>query len=130
MNKEAINRAADWLEANPDKHISASYAAGADGNYLFPLDPRAECFCAIGRIAKECEESPFVRAEGEKNIGTPENPDVRKWMLHIAGLDGGQFNQIVILNDELNERHDEGNVFKPLWRGNPAVIPLLRKLAA
>lgn len=47
MNKEAILRAADWLEANPDKHISGTMVDG-------------DCFCAIGRIALEYGILPVV----------------------------------------------------------------------
>jgi hypothetical protein len=125
MNKEAIRRAADWLEANPDKHMAAFYAANAAGDYVGPNHPDAECFCAIGRIAKECGEAPTSMHGVDR--------DNRRWFYHISGLDGTQFAAIVKLNDAINERYDVDTMEtaeKPLWRGNPDVIPYLRKLAA
>jgi hypothetical protein len=53
MNKEAILRAADWLEANPDKHIAGYLAANALGERVTSSSPEAVCFCAMGRIMKE-----------------------------------------------------------------------------
>ena len=51
--KLAAARAADWLEANPTKHVARSLAIDADGNKVAPDDPTAECFCALGRLAVE-----------------------------------------------------------------------------
>lgn len=51
--KAAATRAADWLAANPDKHIARSLAIDADGVKVPPTSDKAECFCALGRFARE-----------------------------------------------------------------------------
>lgn len=57
MNKviEAFNRALDWLEANPDKHITRDLAQNKHGRIVWPTRKTADCFCALGRFAKEMD---------------------------------------------------------------------------
>lgn len=59
MNKEtllnAMAKAADFFEANPDKRIVDNLAETERGEVVQPSDPRACCFCALGRIAYECD---------------------------------------------------------------------------
>ena len=59
MDEQLINRALDWLEANPDNHIIGMMAS-IDGEIAtHPTDPNATCWCALGRIAYELNlESP------------------------------------------------------------------------
>lgn len=45
--------AIDWLEANPDKHITGMYAGTVDKQYTDLHADNAVCFCVLGRIAKE-----------------------------------------------------------------------------
>ena len=45
--------AIDWLEANPDKHIRRDFAATDEGYTTTPGDPKATCFCVLGRIAHD-----------------------------------------------------------------------------
>lgn len=51
--RAAAGRAADWLEANRDKHITIQLALTTEGEIVTPTDPKADCFCALGRLAKE-----------------------------------------------------------------------------
>ena len=51
--RQAFLDAADWLEANPDRHIAGYLAADKQGARCTPLDPDAACFCGVGRVAKE-----------------------------------------------------------------------------
>ena len=51
--REAATRAADWLEANPDKHLQVNMAADKHGRPVSTTDPEATCFCAAGRLAHE-----------------------------------------------------------------------------
>lgn len=51
--KAALLAAALFLEQNRTKHITGSFALNAQGHEVFPTDPEAECFCALGRYAKE-----------------------------------------------------------------------------
>jgi len=51
--KAAAARAADWLAANPTKHIARSLAIDAAGRKVAPTSDKAECFCALGRFARE-----------------------------------------------------------------------------
>lgn len=50
-----VEKAINWLEAHPDKHIAGSLAETADGYNIDPTDPDADCFCILGRIAKEAD---------------------------------------------------------------------------
>lgn len=52
---QAFLDAADWLENNRDRHIVGRAAVDSTGNLCEPSNPDAQCFCAIGRIAKELE---------------------------------------------------------------------------
>ncbi|MGN6819443.1 MAG: hypothetical protein ACTHJR_12305 [Sphingomonas sp.] len=51
--RQAMERAADWLEANRDHHIRGYLSARKDGKETKPTFPDAECFCAVGRLCKE-----------------------------------------------------------------------------
>lgn len=46
-----MNRTVDWLEANPDNAIRGAMAKDKHGNHCSPFDPRATCFCFVGRLA-------------------------------------------------------------------------------
>jgi len=56
--KTAALAAADWLEANRDKHITGDLAIDASGNDVRYNDPDADCFCALGRLGKELGLEP------------------------------------------------------------------------
>lgn len=45
--------AIDWLEANPDKHVRRNWALDDKGRATTPGDPKATCFCVLGRIAHD-----------------------------------------------------------------------------
>jgi len=51
-----LRRAAKWLKANPDKHITGVAATGRDGVSIHPQHYRATCFCAVGRITREIHD--------------------------------------------------------------------------
>ncbi|MGN6819177.1 MAG: hypothetical protein ACTHJR_10970 [Sphingomonas sp.] len=51
--KQAMIRAADWLEANPDGHARMRMAARESGQIVGTMDPRACRFCALGRMMHE-----------------------------------------------------------------------------
>jgi len=48
-----LHRAADWLEANPDRHTTGALARTKEGQLCDPTGPDAYCFCAVGRIQYE-----------------------------------------------------------------------------
>lgn len=52
---DAIVRALDWLEKNPERHAAHTMAADADGRYTDPVGEHAVRFCALGRIIKEAD---------------------------------------------------------------------------
>lgn len=62
--------AIDWLEANPDKHITGMFAQTEERAYCSTRSPEAACFCVLGRVAKEVEMSsitaitPYMRIIG------------------------------------------------------------------
>lgn len=49
----AAGKAADWLEANRDRHIVGALALDSRGATVAPSNPDAQCFCALGRFAVE-----------------------------------------------------------------------------
>lgn len=51
--KAAAKRAADWLEANRDKHIRGRFAEDANGFRVSARSEDATCFCALGRFLHE-----------------------------------------------------------------------------
>lgn len=106
---EALNRAADWLEANPDKHIATQLTERPGAN---PFDPRAQCFCAYGRFLKE------LGTEGEKLWATE---DVFATVQRRYDID---FVDVYQRNDRASRSCPDG-----LEQGNPVVIPYLRELA-
>ena len=57
--REAAARAADWLEANPDKQVRFKMAQNKYGDTVSTIDPEASCFCAVGRLAHELELDVF-----------------------------------------------------------------------
>jgi hypothetical protein len=113
MNKEAILRAADWLEANPDKHIAGSLAIDVLGQRCSPTSPLAECFCALGRIALEA------------NVDSPPGTRSYDTINRAVGLDKEQSMDIWRVNDR--DLIPTNNVWP---NGNPAVVAHLRRLAA
>jgi hypothetical protein len=112
LNRTAILAAADWLEANPDKHIAGDLAQDALGRVVGPLDPAAVCFCAMGRLVIES--------------GQPLDLDACKVFAQIGqavGLDDEALTVVWMTND-IHPIAKHGR------SGNPAVIPYLRSLAA
>jgi hypothetical protein len=109
LNRTAILAAADWLEANPDKHISVELARTADGGRCSPNASVATCFCALGRIAVEAGyEVPMYSRAQMSNIGD------------AVGLSHEQVSTIWVANDSN----------PTVGKGSGAVIPLLRSIAA
>lgn len=53
MNRAAILRTADWIEANPDKLIAGEFAISEDGRRTDPTGKHAVCFCTVGRLVHE-----------------------------------------------------------------------------
>lgn len=51
--KQAIIDAADWLSANPERHIRGELAIDDKGLSCDVSNPNAQCFCAVGRVAHE-----------------------------------------------------------------------------
>lgn len=45
--------AIDWLEANPERHVRRNWALTEQGHVTTPGDPKATCFCILGRIAHD-----------------------------------------------------------------------------
>lgn len=58
MKREAILRAAEWIERNPDKLIAGDFARDDLGYKSDPTGFRATCFCAVGRMVKESGYRP------------------------------------------------------------------------
>jgi len=56
-----MRHAADWLEANPDRHITDDMALTKDGVRCATHVPDAYCFCAVGRIRHEVKELGIYR---------------------------------------------------------------------
>ncbi len=48
-----MHKALDWLDANPDKHISGTLAENSDGETVEPNSEEAVCFCVLGRMVVE-----------------------------------------------------------------------------
>lgn len=63
--KTAILNATSWLRANRDRHITGDLAVTANGGFCPPNDPRADCFCVLGRISKELNQSSYPDADEE-----------------------------------------------------------------
>lgn len=112
--KNALLRTADWLEAHPDQHIAGARVidpkTGNHADYACFEDRKEElCYCAIGRLGVE--------------LGLP----------LTANSDAYQVNDQVKAGTEIEIINDQGVPSDaPLTnrRGNPAVIPYLRELAA
>lgn len=114
--RQTLRDAATWLRKNPDRHIAVSLATTKGGRECHPLDKRAQCFCALGRIVAESG----IRVKGD-TVGW-ESLDQIASALEI------NTSSIYELND-----YDPG-IERPLIcpterPGNPAVIDLLRRLA-
>lgn len=110
MIKAALLRTADWLEANPSKHIAVRLATDNHKVEVDPFDPTATCFCAYGRMLVELGDEAravFTNDEGYNQI---------------KDKFGVSFDDVYHVNDE---KHGGD----PDREGNPAVIPFLRRLA-
>ena len=117
LTPAAMRRAADWLEANPDKHIAGHLADDKHRRPVpSPFDPRAACFCAYGRYMLELGEPARIAYAHE----TPEakNLGVYQFMLQSYGVD---FQAVYSRNDRKDFINPAG--------GSPKVIPYLRNLA-
>ncbi len=91
-----MNRAIDWLEANPKHHIYGTYATDADGFKVSPGSASAKNFCALGRIAREADLK-----------GAYTTPPLRKFMADFGGAEAVR----VITN--LNDGYDGGHLEMP-----------------
>lgn len=50
---EVTRRAAVWLANNPDKHLTGEMALTKNRHTTIPTRSSADCFCFLGRAAKE-----------------------------------------------------------------------------
>ena len=48
-----LHKALDWLDANPDKHITGTLAEDENGKSVEPDSPDAQCWCVLGRMVVE-----------------------------------------------------------------------------
>lgn len=62
----AVAKAADWLEANPDKHIQGRYAVDDYGNGVHAA--YAKCMCAIGAVACQMGASVIETEEAFREL--------------------------------------------------------------
>lgn len=118
VSPAALRRAADWLQANPDKHISGHLAEDAKHRPLpSPFDPKAECFCAFGRYMVELGEPARIAYEH----ATPESRDLGVYQ-YIKQSYGVDFTEVYTRNDRKDHDRD-------VRKASPHVIPYLRGLA-
>lgn len=67
-----VTRALDWLEENPNRHITGTMATdGPDGKAIDANHPAAACFCAMGRILHEMKRSNYFAGEVLMPLGVP-----------------------------------------------------------
>jgi hypothetical protein len=59
---DAALKAADWLEANHNRHIAGTLALNSEGRTTDPASGDAQCFCMVGRITKELNTFNDVEA--------------------------------------------------------------------
>lgn len=114
--RTALIRAADWLEANPDRHIQGRLAADEFGTPCTVDAPRAECFCAVGRVAREYGLS------GTTSVYTNLDDAFKQ-----AGADRGSVD-IFHTNDH-GVIGDRRMVCRRVNPGNRRVIKMLRRIA-
>ena len=79
---EVTRRAAVWLANNPDKHLTGDLAMTKNRRATLPTRAGADCFCFLGRAAKEAgidadklyfgDRKP-TRAELKEHLGEVEN---------------------------------------------------------
>jgi len=122
----AAGRAADWLEANRDKHITGQLALTTDGHIVPPADPKADCFCALGRLAKELSINVPTNGEVYSRLADPlgkakQNDDIRERLeLVYEANDEDKRNETRPILDEF-----EGEVHLAGMAG----VNILRKIA-
>ncbi len=58
-SRAILIEALQWLFANPRRHIAGEMAQDVFGHETDPLDPKAVCFCFIGRIEIETHRRGF-----------------------------------------------------------------------
>ncbi len=78
---DPVRRAIDWLRANPDRHIKENLAVDSDGNVCSPIAPYAQCFCVLGRIAKEMDLKSRDPLEAYESL------ELRRMLPKYEGLD-------------------------------------------
>lgn len=106
---EALAATIADFKANPKLRIRAELARNADGFVVHPLDPKATCFCAIGRYA-------FHRG-----VDTPGDPRV--------GL-GVHYRRIMAELPITSDRDVWGENDKDLTPTGDYVIPALEAILA
>jgi hypothetical protein len=72
--RKQIDKALNWLEANPQRHITGTMATtGPDGMAIDANSPGATCFCAMGRILHEMGRSNYFADELLRPLGVPDS---------------------------------------------------------
>lgn len=114
----AISNALGWLAANPERHIAGTLAVDLKGKPCLPNDPKAECFCVLGRISKELNLSGYPDADRQFEQEVCDASDY----LFTSG-------RILGRNDEIDYTTIESRelVCDRLAPGNQQVIPWLAK---
>lgn len=87
--RAVANKAIDWLEANPDRHITGTMSEDRNGFWIEPANERAYNFCALGRMANEAgitDERPIIALQK-----------------YFGDLGGGRFtDKIMSINDDFH----------------------------
>lgn len=66
--RDAVVNAIDWLTTNPDRHIRGTLAVKVVDKVSLPCnpnDPKADCFCVLGRISKELNLADYPSEDPE-----------------------------------------------------------------
>lgn len=90
-NPDAARRAIAWAKANPTKITYGNLAENADGLSVSTLDPRATCFCLVGRVAREAGADVSSTAAGMAtflDLTEPEEANAL-WSENDAGVVNG-----------------------------------------
>ena len=111
--RDAAGRAADWLEANPTKHITFALALDAYGNAVPFAAPEAACFCALGRLGYETGKgNPEALVSGDYRV-----------LNQLLGS-----TECVAVHAANDKNTGLGTILTGVERGHPDGIAMLRRI--
>jgi hypothetical protein len=105
--RQAVLDAKAWFDENPTRLIKGYLAVNSEGKTCPTNDPDAQCFCAIGRVAKELDLNNETTQGAIKVLRARE--DISLYVKYDLEEVVSQNDDVMLLDPAYCPRYNRGN---------------------